>query len=218
MKKFILFACLLSYGTARAGNEEDKVPPVLPPAAPAQSKVDDVGPTPLPAPAPKKEECAPTEQKETIPGRCICDKPKPEIKILKQVVEKVVTKYKTKVVEKPVVKYKTKVVEVYVDRPVEKTVEKNVYVDRPVDRVVEKTVTAPGEVKRHNLSLFYGRGPNGVDRVLHVRKDGTKEYEFYNATGDVGALQYTYRFTETWNASALGVTNETYMGGVGLSF
>lgn len=220
MKRFLIISSLILCGMSKAGKEEENIPPVLPPADAPQSKPDDgpIIPTPTANPTsdPAKSDCSDKPQKETINGRCVCDKPKPVIQYKTKIVEKPVVRYKTKTVEKPVIKYKTKVVETYVDRPVEKTV----YVDRPVDRPVEKIVmkTVPGEFKHHNLSLFLGRGPNGVDRVLHVRRDGTKEYEFYNATGDVGAAQYTYRFTETWNASIMGVTNETYMGGVGISF
>lgn len=219
MKRFLIISSLILCGMAKAGGEqEETIPPVLPPVAP-QSKPDDgpVIPEPSPSTAPAKVDCS-EPQKETISGRCVCDKPKPVIQYKTKIVEKPVIRYKT--VEKPVVKYKTRVVETYVDRPVEKTV----YVDRPVDRVVEKTVdrvvekTVPGTFKHHTVSLFYGRGPNGVDRVLYQRKDGVKEYQFLVGDGDVGALQYTYRFTETFSGSAIGITNETYMGGVGISF
>jgi len=221
MRRFLIISSLILCGMSRAGTEEENIPPVLPPADAPQSKPDDgpVVPEPASAPVPAKVDCS-EPQKETIAGRCVCDKPKPVIQYKTKIVEKPVIKYKTKTVDRPVVKYKTRVVETYVDRPVEKTV----YVDRPVDRVVERTVdrvvekSVPGTFKHHNVSLFYGRGPNGVDRVLYERRDGVKEYKFLVGDGDVGALQYTYRFTEAFNGSVMGITNETYMGGVGLSF
>jgi hypothetical protein len=233
MKKLILILSTLVSSVGFSGGEE--TPPELPPrnqspsTDPSSDTFDDFDTVPPPAqeravaeekkkavekkPVEKtvivRERCSATKQ--YIEGKCICEKPtcKPktvEKKVYIQTPPKTVyveTPGKTiiKTVEKPVIKYKN------VDRVVEKTVE----------RVVEKFIQ-----KHHTLIAFYGRGPDGVAPVLKERRDTRKEYEFYQEYGNVWAIQYIYNFTAfdsvPFHASALFITNDTKMGGLGFSF
>jgi len=143
-------------------------------------------------------ECPPVESaKEVLEGKCLCEKPAcPE----------------AAPVVKTVVKYKTKTIT--------KTVDKVKYVDRPVEKIVERIVSKDSEYKKWNITLFYGKGPEGFDRVLN-RKDGGDypEYTMYRNYGDLYIGTLSYRFTESWNVSGLYIfPNDTRAAGVGYSF
>lgn len=224
MKKLVIIFSMLTSSVGFSGGDEG-TPPELPPRSktpttdPSSDTFDDFDTVPPSTPEKKvvekkvivREKCEPAKDKQYIEGKCICEKapckPKTvEKKVYIQAPGKTVyveTPGKTivKTVEKPVVKYKN------VDRIVEKTVE----------RVVEKFIQ-----KHHTLIAFYGRGPDGVAPVLKERRDTRKEYEFYQEYGNVWAIQYIYNFTAfdsvPFHASALFITNDTKMGGLGFSF
>ena len=96
---------------------------------------------------------------------------------------------------------------------IEKTVEKTKYVDRTV------TIdTAP----KNTLSVLAGVGPHGLVFDSFATKERKDEYalrkEQDKADGAVVGLQYQYRFTPSFSATGLVLSNPSYLGGVGFSW
>lgn len=96
---------------------------------------------------------------------------------------------------------------------IEKTIEKTKYIDRTV------TVdTAP----KNTLSVLAGVGPHGLVFDSFATKERKDEYalrkEQDKADGAVIGLQYQYRFTPSFSATGLILSNPSYLGGVGFSW
>lgn len=179
-----------------------QIPPELPPFTPDAA---DEATIEQQTKAKSKPECGPAKEKEYVEGKCMC--------------EKTTTLCKPKVITKTVEK------KVYVDKPVIKTVEKPVVQYKTVDKIVEKTVERVVEKAvgdRHTILFHAGIAPDGIETVLVERRDGRKKYEFYQAEGNIVAIQYIFGWQGlgvNWKASALwSPTNDTRLGAVGFSF
>jgi hypothetical protein len=172
------------------------------PLAPKQSKVDECPPlpattTPTPAPKPKEDECKP-KPKPNKPKPTPKPKPCPEVKC--------------KTCE-PKVVVRDRVVEVVKEKVVEIPVEKIKYIDR--------TVTVD-TADKHTLNAFVGLGPHGIVTDSYQTEERRDEYavrkEKDRAIGGVIGAQYQYRFSRSWNASGIVISNETVMLGGGFSW
>ena len=96
---------------------------------------------------------------------------------------------------------------------IEKTIEKTKYVDR--------TVTID-QAPKNTLNLMIGVGPHGIVTDSYQTGDRQDEYAFRKerdkSVGGLIGLQYQYRFTPTFNANGLILSNQTVMAGGGVSW
>lgn len=113
---------------------------------------------------------------------------------------------------------KPKIVTKVVDRPVEKVVIK--VVEKPVEKEVIKVVEKPvdAEIKHFRVAAYYGQGPEGLERIIYKKKDGTREYQVLQNQGDVGAIEANYRIDENWDVGGMYISNDTKLIGLGFSF
>ena len=96
---------------------------------------------------------------------------------------------------------------------IEKTVEKIKYVDR--------TVTVD-QAPNSTLNIFVGVGPHGIVTDSFATEERKDEYAFRKekdkSIGGLIGAQYQYRFSTSFNANGLILSNQTMMVGGGFSW
>lgn len=159
----------------------------------------------------KKDECPPIPKADCPPKPKKKPKPKPVPKCpeAKTKVEKVFIPCKEKPCEPKIVE---KIVEKE-PKVIEKVVEKTKFLDR--------TITIDNAPK-NTLNLLAGVGPHGIVTDSYKTEARKDEYAFRKEQdepkGALLGLQYQYRFTPTFNAGGLIISNQTYMINGGISW
>jgi hypothetical protein len=96
---------------------------------------------------------------------------------------------------------------------IEKTVEKTKYVDR--------TVTID-QAPKSTFNIFVGVGPHGIVTDSFATEERKDEYAFRKekdkSVGGLIGVQYQYRFSPSFNANGLIISNQTGMIGGGFSW
>jgi hypothetical protein len=96
---------------------------------------------------------------------------------------------------------------------IERTVEKTKYVDR--------TVTID-QAPKNTFNIFVGVGPHGIVTDSFATEERKDEYAFRKekdkSVGGLIGIQYQYRFSPSFNANGLIISNQTGMLGGGFSW
>ena len=197
LKKFLILSTsvVMFCGIGLAGGDPPEVTPRVKEKLPTPVSEDEGVNTPTPTPKPQKADCGP-QVSDMVEGKCLCQK--------NQCLACATCKKTKCPAAKP---KKCPAVEKAAPCP---------SCPEPQIKEVEKRV--PAEYKRWNITAYYGRGPEGMDRTLYKPREGYGEYREYKNYGDVLGVSGSYRFTESFNATAMYITNETYLGGVGVNF
>lgn len=221
-RKFLILSAsaVVFCATGFAGG--DQVPPEVTPRvkeslpAPVEESDGVNAPTPTksPAKAPKKDKtvCGPNGQ-EMVEGKCMCEKPSCPAVQKCAACKKCAPCKKTVCPKAAPAKKCASCPEPAPAKPCPSCPEPTVK-----EVKVETKVRDDTAYDRWNITGFYGKGPEGVDRVVYRDRAGGREYKAYRDYGDVFGGVLSYKFTRSFNVSGMYLSNETKMVGLGFSF
>jgi hypothetical protein len=94
-------------------------------------------------------------------------------------------------------------------------------VEKETVKYIDRTVTID-KAPKSTFNVFLGVGPHGIVTDSFATEDRKDEYAFRKekdkSIGGVIGAQYQYRFSESWNANGLVLSNQTGLLGLGYSW